>query len=97
MDEPGEALETPLGLNISGVSPTDLHRTACIATRLDQPAAYDAHYLALAQALDCPFCTADHRLYHATKNSPPVVTSPPAASRRPGSEAPDRLVTAARC
>ncbi len=74
LDESSEALEALLDLNISIVSPTDLHRTAWeLATRLDQPAAYDAHYLALTQELDCPFWTADHRLYQTTKNTLPGV------------------------
>ena len=29
----------------------------------DRPAAYDAHYLALAEMAGCPFWTADERLY----------------------------------
>jgi len=74
LDESSEALEALLSLNISIVSPTDLHRRAWeLATRLDQPTAYDAHYLALAQELDCPFWTADHRLYQATRDTLPGV------------------------
>jgi len=74
LDESSEALEMLLGLNISIVSPTDLHRTAWeLATRLDQPAAYDAHYLALAQQMDCPFWTADRRLYQAARDTLPGV------------------------
>ncbi len=56
LDESGEALEALLSLNVSIISPPDLHRAAWeLATRLDQPTAYEAHYLALAQELDCPF------------------------------------------
>jgi predicted nucleic acid-binding protein len=74
LDESSEALEALLSLNISILSPADLHRTAWeLATRLDQPTAYDAHYLALAQELDCPFWTADHRLYQATRDTQPGV------------------------
>jgi predicted nucleic acid-binding protein len=74
LDESSEALEALLSLNISILSPADLHRTAWeLATRLDQPTAYDAHYLALAQELDCPFWTADHRLYQATRDTLPGV------------------------
>ena len=73
-DESSEALEALLSLNVSIISPPNLHRTAWeLATRLDQSAAYDAHYLALAQELNCPFWTADHRLYEATKDSLPGV------------------------
>jgi predicted nucleic acid-binding protein len=67
-------LEALLSLNISTLSLAGLHRTAWeLATRLDQPTAYDAHYLALAQALDCPFWTADRRLYQATRDTLPGV------------------------
>ena len=70
LDESSEALEALLSLNVSIISPPDLHRTAWkLATQLDQPTAYDAHYLALAQELDCPFWTADHRLYEAARGT----------------------------
>ena len=36
-----------------------------LATRLNQRAIYDSHYLALAQALDCEFWTADERFYRS--------------------------------
>lgn len=74
LDESSEALEVLLDLNVSIISPPGLHRAAWeLATRLDQPAAYDAHYLALAHELDCPFWTADQRLYQATRDTMPGV------------------------
>lgn len=36
-----------------------------IAEQFDRPNTYDAHYLALAEHLDCPFWTADKNLYNA--------------------------------
>ena len=36
-----------------------------LATRLNQRAIYDSHYLALAQALNCEFWTADERFYRS--------------------------------
>ncbi len=70
LDESSEALEALLSLNVSIISPPHLHRTAWeLATQLDQPTAYDAHYLALARELDCPFWTADHRLYEAARGT----------------------------
>ena len=36
-----------------------------LATRLNQRAVYDSHYLALAQSLDCEFWTADERFYRS--------------------------------
>ena len=41
------------------------HRAWQMATELNRPSAYDAHYLALAEQLDCAFWTADQRLFNA--------------------------------
>ena len=50
-----ELIETP-----------SLHvRALALASELNQTAAYDAHYLALAEELDCEFWTADARFYRA--------------------------------
>lgn len=50
------------------------HETALdLAIRHDRPQAYDAHYLAVAEALDCPFWTADRRLYNAIKDGFPAI------------------------
>lgn len=46
--------------------PPSLHvRALELASQLRQGAAYDAHYLALAESLDCEFWTADQRFYRA--------------------------------
>lgn len=46
--------------------PTDIHSRALeLATRLQQGAVYDAHYLALAESMDCELWTADQRFYEA--------------------------------
>lgn len=48
------------------VRPAHLHQRAwSLARRFNRPAAYDAHYLALAEMADCPFWTADERLYNS--------------------------------
>ncbi|MCY4447780.1 MAG: type II toxin-antitoxin system VapC family toxin [Chloroflexi bacterium] len=48
----------------------DLHRRALeLASQLRQGAAYDAHYLALAESLDCELWTADQRFYRAASPS----------------------------
>lgn len=53
---------------IEYLAPPALHRHAWeLAKRFQRPAAYDAHYLALAELLACPFWTADERLYNAVK------------------------------
>ena len=44
-----------------------LHARALqLASRLNQGAAYDSHYLALAESLGCELWTADERFYRAT-------------------------------
>ena len=47
-----------------------LHARAIeLAGELGQRTAYDSHYLALAEALDCEFWTADRRFYRAAGRS----------------------------
>ena len=49
--------------------PPNLHARALqLASQLRQGAAYDAHYLALAESLDCELWTADRRLYEAANS-----------------------------
>jgi predicted nucleic acid-binding protein len=56
------------------VVPENLHIRAWeLAKRLHRPAAYDAHYLALAKILGCEFWTADARLAIAVKEKLPWV------------------------
>ena len=51
-----------------------LHNRAIdLAVELNQRLAYDSHYLALAEALDCEFWTADQPFYRAARNSYPRV------------------------
>ena len=62
-EEAAEALEAALDLDIALYGDADLHRRALeLAGRFALPAAYDAHYLALAEALGAELWTADHRL-----------------------------------
>jgi predicted nucleic acid-binding protein len=54
--------------------PDGLHRTAWeLAKRFDRPAAYDSHYLALAEMLGCELWTGDRRLYNVVKDELPWV------------------------
>ena len=47
--------------------PPGLHvRALQLASQLKQGAAYDAHYLALAESVGCELWTADERFYRAT-------------------------------
>ena len=60
-----QALREVLALDIRYLDPSDLSLRAFeLAARFRRPAAYDAHYLALADHLDCPFWTADERLFN---------------------------------
>ena len=62
-EEAAEALEAALGLGIILHGDADLHRRALeLAGRFSLSAAYDAHYLALAERLGAAFWTADRRL-----------------------------------
>ena len=67
-DDARQALQQVLALNIHYLDPPDLPLQAFeLAARFQRPAAYDAHYLALADYLECPFWTADERLYSAVR------------------------------
>ena len=44
-----------------------------LAARFNRPAAYDAHYLALAEMMNCEFWTADRRLFNVVKDELPWV------------------------
>jgi predicted nucleic acid-binding protein len=73
-DESRQALQLLLALNILFLEPVDFHiRAFDLANRLNRPAAYDTHYLALAEHLDCEFWTADERLTSAVKSTLPWV------------------------
>jgi len=64
-----EALRQALAFDITLIAVPDLHQRAWdLATQLNRPTAYDAHYLALAEALGCEFWTADGRLYQAIQD-----------------------------
>src|SRR5687767_16037598 len=63
-------LTYPVGVH----QPTGLHRRAlALADSYGLPAAYDAHYLALAQHLRCNFWTADQRLLNRLGTALPFV------------------------
>ncbi len=47
------------------VDDTFLKRAYELATQFNRPTTYDAQYLAVAERLDCPFWTADEKLFNA--------------------------------
>ena len=54
--------------------PSGIHGRALeLASELGQGAAYDCHYLALAEALDCELWTADERFHRAASAAFPFV------------------------
>ncbi|TET54632.1 MAG: PIN domain-containing protein [Anaerolineales bacterium] len=62
------ALEAALSLPVELHGGSDLHRSAVdLARRFSLPAAYDAHYLALAESLQAEFWTKDGRLARAVE------------------------------
>ena len=69
MAEAREALELFLAHPIELAMPQVLHRVALeLAHECGLMAVYDAHYIALAQTLGCPFWTADRRLVEALQD-----------------------------
>lgn len=73
-DEALEGLEAALDLDIALYGDRGLHKRALqLAERLLLPAAYDAHYLALAETLGAEFWTADRRLVDAVGAALPWV------------------------
>jgi predicted nucleic acid-binding protein len=73
-EEAADALEAALGIEIDIYSDADLHRRALrLAESLSLSAAYDAHYLALAERLGADFWTGDHKLVRAVQHALPWV------------------------
>jgi len=71
VEEAVQAIEAFANLDIGMVAPTlALHKMALRwSERLHQSAAYDAHYLALAEQLGATFWTADRRLANGAKQA----------------------------
>ena len=74
IEENRQALQRVLSFGIQYIEPPDFHRRAFdMAEQYGQPAAYDVHYLALAEFLDCEFWTADERLVNAVQDNLPWI------------------------
>ena len=66
LTEAARLIESLLASDIELLETAGLHSRALeLASQLDQGAVYDAHYLALAEALGCDLWTADARFYRA--------------------------------
>ena len=69
-EEAEQLLEDALSLGISLSGDKALHERALILARsLNLPAAYDAHYLALAEKFNALFYTSDKRLFNSVNNT----------------------------
>jgi predicted nucleic acid-binding protein len=66
VEEAVELVEVLLASGIELHDPPDLYGRAIeLASLLSQGAVYDAHYLALAETLDCELWTADEKFFRA--------------------------------
>lgn len=73
-DEVKTLLSLALRLDVELVGDAELHHRALqLAHTFSLPAAYDAHYLALAERLEAEFWTADARLAQAVQDRLPWV------------------------
>lgn len=74
-------LQTALALPIDYRADESLHtRATAFARRFNRPAAYDAHYLAVAEAADAEFWTTDERLFNAVRHQLSWINLVPAPS-----------------
>ncbi|MBC7814997.1 MAG: type II toxin-antitoxin system VapC family toxin [Burkholderiales bacterium] len=72
--ESTSALITLMNMPFQTISVENLHMRALeMALRLKQPQAYDAHYLVIAQAINCEFWTDDERLYRTALQEVPQI------------------------
>ena len=73
-DEADVGLAYLMSLSLTVAYSPELHEKALrLARRFGRPDAYDAHYLALAEELDCELWTADGRLYNAVHDRFPLI------------------------
>lgn len=74
VEEAREAIRGALMLGVRLLHPSNISLKAFdLAARFDRPAAYDAHYLALAEMMEGEFWTADERLYNAVREDFPNI------------------------
>ena len=68
------ALQQFLALDIQKIDTPNMPlRATQLAEELMRPNTYDMYYLALAEEMNCPFWTADERLYNTARKHFPLV------------------------
>jgi predicted nucleic acid-binding protein len=68
------ALQRALAFEVTLLAFPDLYERAWkMAEQLHRPTAYDSHYLALAEMLNCEFWTANRKLYRASREHLPWI------------------------
>jgi predicted nucleic acid-binding protein len=73
-EKAANALEDFWSLQAILIQSPDLHRRALeLASELGLPSAYDTHYLAVTEAHECEFWTADERLFNAVRDGFPLI------------------------
>ena len=81
-----------MSLGIVFLGPPNIHGRALeLATQLNQTAAYDSHYLALAETLNCALWTADARFYRAAPRHSGAGRNPETPSPYPALSAHERV------
>lgn len=76
LEEASERLRAFIELPLQLMTPEGLHERALdLATTYALPATYDAHYVVLAQEMDCPLWTDDNRLLSQLDGRLPFVRS----------------------
>jgi predicted nucleic acid-binding protein len=76
LEEAQAALDIAIAFEIKFYGDIALHQQAArLAHRLQLPATYDAHYLALCERFSANFWTADKRLYNSVHDALPWVYS----------------------
>ena len=74
LESASELLDNLIGMNIELYETPQLHHRALeLASQLQQGAAYDSHYLALAETLDCELWTADERFHRVAESLAPNI------------------------